>query len=90
MVDEDVAARLDAVRRLLQTAHVTGATVDVAGQESEIAAVSAPASELVRLRELAPAVKALGFRYVAVELGAERADQESAPRPVDDPSRELP
>lgn len=89
MVDEDLAGRLEGVRRLLRSAGVRGATVAAAGHESEIAAVVAPVSALTRLRELAPAVKALGFRYVALELGADGAGQ-PAPRPVDESSRELP
>ncbi|MEJ2186872.1 MAG: hypothetical protein P8Z36_13150 [Gemmatimonadota bacterium] len=90
MAGENLAERVGAVRRLLHTAGLSGATVEAAGHESEIAAVVAPASELARLRALAPAVKALGFRYVALELGAVGAGQPPSPRPVDEPSRELP
>lgn len=89
MMDEKLAARVDAVRRLLRSAGLAGAKVETAGHESDIAAVAAPASELARLQELAPAMKALGFRYVALELGADGAGQQPAPRPVDESSREL-
>lgn len=89
MVDETVTERLARVQRLLDEAGLSGATVDVAGHASEIAAVTAPVSQVARLRELAPAVKALGFRYVALELGADGAGVQPASRPVDEPSREL-
>ena len=88
--NENDAARLQRVRRLLDFAGLTGAKVAVAGHESEIVAVAAPASELARLRELAPAMKALGFRYVALELGAGNAGQPPASRPMNETSRELP
>jgi hypothetical protein len=89
MVNGNVAGRLERVRQLFAEAGLTSATVDAAGQALEIAAVAAPVSELVRLRELAPAVKALGFRYVALELGADGVSGQPAPRPVDESSREL-
>ncbi|MEJ2679695.1 MAG: hypothetical protein P8174_11585 [Gemmatimonadota bacterium] len=89
MMDEELAARVDAVRRLLRSAGLAGAKVGTAGHESDIAAVAAPASELARLRALVPAVKALGFRYVALELGADGAGRQPEPRSMDESSREL-
>lgn len=42
--------------------------VTAVGQPPEIAAVQAPVALAARLAELAPAVRALGFRYVALDL----------------------
>lgn len=88
--NENLAARLEAVRRLLHSAGLAGVAVTAAGHRSEIAAVVAPASDLARLQELAPAVKALGFRYVALEQRAGGEGRQPSPRPMDEPSRELP
>jgi hypothetical protein len=44
------------------------AEVAVAGADGEIAAVSVPPAAVHQLAELAPEIKALGFRYVTVEL----------------------
>lgn len=64
----DVAARIAAVERLLRERGVEGAVVRAAGHESEIAAVEAPRESATVLAALAPEIKALGFRYVALEL----------------------
>ena len=45
--------------------------VSVAGQHEDVLAVHAPFADLAQLRELAPELKALGFRYVALELNTE-------------------
>lgn len=63
-----------AAGRLLREHGVSDASVRALGFGGSIAAVSAPAHSLERLRELAPALKRLGFAYVALELGA-REDQ---------------
>ena len=55
--------------RLLAAAGID-ATVTVAGHEHEIAAVRARAEELPSIRAHAAAIRALGFRYVALELDA--------------------
>jgi hypothetical protein len=88
-VGQTGAMRLEQARRMLESAGVAGATVEAAGHESDIAAIVAPVTQLPRLQELAPALKALGFRYVALDLGAGGAEQDTAPRPVDEPSREM-
>ena len=43
----------------------------VVGQGHDVLAVQAPFTELRQLRELAPELKALGFKYVALELNTE-------------------
>lgn len=58
--------RVEAVRRLLDEAGVSG-DVDVAGRDGDIAAVRAAPEARERLTELAPAIRAMGFRYVAIE-----------------------
>jgi hypothetical protein len=65
-VTEDRAAR---ARALLAGAGIE-AEVEVVGGDGEVAAIRARAEMLVRLTQLAPAVRALGFRYVALELEA--------------------
>lgn len=71
-------ARLRRARALLERAGIA-ATIEAVGHEGDIAAVRAPASSLVALRELAPDLRALGYRYVAVDLAfhAEPYDQEA-------------
>jgi len=44
--------------------------VRAVGLDGEIAAIRAPSECIGRLKELAPEVKALGFRYVAFDLAA--------------------
>lgn len=43
-------------------------SVRSAGGEGEIAAVSAPVSSLEAVQAVAPRLRALGYRYVALEL----------------------
>lgn len=60
--------RLARVRALLEGEGMA-ARVEIAGREGEIAAIRAPTDELGRLRRLAPEIRAMGFRYVALDLG---------------------
>lgn len=60
--------RVEAAERLLAEQGLSGARVRVAGHEREVAAVVAPPDTFARLVELAPAIRALGFRYIALEL----------------------
>lgn len=46
------------------------ARVSATGHAGDVAAVTVPAAHLARLAELAPELKALGFRYVAIDLEA--------------------
>ena len=63
------AERTQRAARLLADAGIDAA-VTVAGQEGEIAAVRAQPERLEDVARLAPAMRALGFRYVALELDA--------------------
>jgi PP-loop superfamily ATP-utilizing enzyme len=65
--------RAGRAERLLATRGFEGARVSVEGHEREIAAVRVPADAWERLAgdegaRLAAEVKALGFRYVALDL----------------------
>ena len=51
--------------------HGLAPRVSVAGQAADILAIDAAFTNLTELRDLAPALKALGFRYVALELNTE-------------------
>lgn len=67
--DERIAAAL----RALAGHGVHGATVEVEGHQGEIAAIRVPAGEWERMMgaegtPIADAVKAAGFRYVALDL----------------------
>lgn len=57
-----------AAEALLHEHGLTGARVRAEGHADEVAAVSAPPEAVSTLVELAPAIKALGFRYVALDL----------------------
>jgi hypothetical protein len=46
------------------------------GMEREIAAVMAPPSSLEALRRLAPRLRELGYRYVALDLTADDRTEE--------------
>jgi hypothetical protein len=63
------AERLDAAQAILAREGIP-ALVTIAGHARDVAAVSAAPEHLARLAELAPEVKALGFRYLALELQA--------------------
>ena len=71
LADED---RLPAAERVLAEAGFAGARVTVEGHEREIAAVRVAPGDWERLlesdegRRVAERVKALGFRYVALDL----------------------
>ncbi len=64
--------RVARAERLLAARGFAGAQVSVEGHEREIAALRVPAEAWERLAEdegaLAAEVKALGFRYVALDL----------------------
>lgn len=59
--------RAESARLLLSRAGVT-ATVTAEGTDGEIAAVRGSPSLRGELMRLAPEIRALGFRYVALEL----------------------
>lgn len=60
--------RSAAAQRLLEASGIAHAGVDTAGQAGDVAAVRAPLGEFERIAALAPALKRLGFRYVALDL----------------------
>ena len=63
--------RLDEARRVLDEAGID-APVRAAGVDGEIAAVTGAEELREPLARVAPDLQALGFRYVALELEAER------------------
>lgn len=60
-------ARVAAIEAILAREGLPGSAA-VAGFAGDVAALSVAPESLARLAELAPEIKALGFRYVAVEL----------------------
>ncbi|HET7233496.1 MAG TPA: hypothetical protein VFJ16_26025 [Longimicrobium sp.] len=71
--------RIAAAERALADHGVYGATVEVEGHQREIAAVHVPSDDWERLMgpdgvSIADAVKAAGFRYVALDLAPAGAD----------------
>lgn len=64
------ASRLDRARALLAREGV-GAEVSVAGLDGEILAVRARPELRPVLARLAPEVRSLGFRYLALEMNGE-------------------
>ena len=64
----DVRGREAAAMRLLAEAGLR-ATVRAAGQDAEIAAVALPVARLPEVAAHAAAIRALGFRYIALEIG---------------------
>lgn len=66
-------ARTDRAEGLLAEAGLA-ASVSAAGRDGEIAAVRAAPESVGELRRLAPRIRALGFRAVALELGSSEVD----------------
>jgi hypothetical protein len=62
--------RLVQARGML-TGEGLAAEVSVAGHAEDVLSVQAPIAQLRQLQALAPELKQLGFRYVALELAAE-------------------
>ncbi len=59
--------RVAAVEAILAREGIAGRAA-VAGFAGDVAALTVGPESLARLAELAPEIKALGFRYVALEL----------------------
>jgi hypothetical protein len=61
--------RLDAARAILEAAGIATADVQAAGHDGAIAIVTSltPAS-VPQLAALAPRIKALGFRYLTIDI----------------------
>jgi hypothetical protein len=62
------AERVARAEAILREAGVPLVRVSAAGEAGEVAAVLAAPEAAARLADLAPRIKALGFRYVALEL----------------------
>lgn len=75
--DRAAESRLGEVRRLLDRYGVEG-EVSVAGRDGEIAAVRGSPGLRSRLASLAPEIRSLGFRYVALEPAEENHDDEDS------------
>ena len=60
-------AQLQAAQRLLAGAGL-GAQVEIAGHASDVLVVHAAPADVARLRPLTDRLRALGFRYVTVDL----------------------
>lgn len=69
-VSPSAEERAAVAERLIRGRGIEGAVVRAVGMAGEIAAIRASSEWLARLTELAPEVKALGFRYVAFDLAA--------------------
>jgi PP-loop superfamily ATP-utilizing enzyme len=70
---DPVEARIAAAAAVLAELGYRGCSVDVAGHEHEIAVISAGAAQHAvlldaRRADIVARIKALGFRYVAVDL----------------------
>ena len=72
---DEGAGRVEEARRILDEAGID-APVRAAGVDGEIAAVTGPPELRERLARVAPELQALGFRYVALELGNGRSEPE--------------
>ncbi|MEX2280965.1 MAG: hypothetical protein WEE89_00590 [Gemmatimonadota bacterium] len=66
--------RIARAQRLLRENGVE-ADPTVAGHADDILSLRASFTELDRLREMAPELKSLGFRYVTLELDTEAASE---------------
>jgi hypothetical protein len=63
----DVEARVRAVEAILAREGIVG-TAAAVGHAHDIASLAVSPEHLPRLAEVAPEIKAVGFRYVALEL----------------------
>jgi hypothetical protein len=63
----DVEARVRAVEAILAREGIAG-TASAVGHARDVASLAVSPEHLPRLAEVAPEIKAVGFRYVALEL----------------------
>lgn len=77
MTSASAEDRLTAVRTLLRGAGLEG-EVDAVGLDGEIAAIRSGAEAREPLARLAPQIRSLGFRYVALEPRASNNDNEDS------------
>jgi hypothetical protein len=64
--------RLEHAARLVAAEGIAFAGLRVAGHAQDIIVIESDPAAAARLRAVAPALKALGFRYVTVDLRASR------------------
>lgn len=77
MIAGSVARREAEARVVLEAVGVAG-QVRSLGPDGEIAAVSGPGTSLAVVQGIAPRLRSLGYRYVALDLGAEGPMQQGA------------
>lgn len=65
--------RVNALRELLEANGVPQATARAAGPGHEIAVIETPLAHAPLLAQLAGPIRAIGFRYVAIDLGSRLA-----------------
>ncbi len=63
----EVDARVQAVQAILAREGIMG-TASAVGHAGDVASLAVSPEHLPRLAEVAPEIKAAGFRYVALEL----------------------
>lgn len=63
----DADARVRAVQAILAREGISG-TASAVGHAGDVASLAVSPEHLLRLAEVAPEIKAVGFRYVALEL----------------------
>ena len=68
---------LAAAAATLHRAGVAYRRIDAAGQAGDILAIDTDVSALARTRALAPELRGLGFRFVALDLAYARDEDES-------------
>ncbi|MGH7501870.1 MAG: hypothetical protein ACREL7_08950 [Longimicrobiales bacterium] len=66
-----IASPLDALEALLARNRIPHVRSSAQGPAAEIAVIEAPLSLAARLAELAPQIRALGFRYVTIDLAGD-------------------
>lgn len=66
----DVSSQLEALDSLLAAHGLDGLRLRTGGPGAEIAVIEAPLTDAARLAGIAEKIRALGFRYVAIDLGS--------------------
>jgi hypothetical protein len=66
----DVSSQLEALDNLLAAHGLDGVRLRAGGPGAEIAVIEAPLTDAARLAGIAEEIRALGFRYVAIDLGS--------------------
>jgi PP-loop superfamily ATP-utilizing enzyme len=69
----DAISQLEALDNLLATHGLDEFRLRTGGPDAEIAVIEAPLTDAARLAGIAEKIRALGFRYVAIDLGSKLA-----------------